>query len=435
MKAILLDGSFANDTTGERIRSALTWHLQNRGWNIETIILREKKIGQCTGNFLCWIRTPGVCHLNDNNRLVAGVIAASDLMVYLTPLTFGGYSSALKRMVDHQIQNISPFFTKVEGETHHQHRYQKYPDFLAVGWMEKGDPSAEAIFRHLVQRNAINFFAETHISDVILSGQSDQEIKDSAESWLNALQDGQSAPSAELPTSHKTGNGISQIRRALLLVGSPRRQKSTSNSLGGYLLEQLKKRSIQTETIYLHALLRFPGKIQILIDAVKAADLVTLTFPLYVDSLPAPVIEALEHLAGFRQNWETRPKGFAAIMNCGFPETCHNETALAICKTFAQQAGFVWAGSLALGGGEIVGGVPLVQGGGRTVRIRKSLELAAAALSQGQTIPKAAQDLLEKPVIPSWLYRFIGGFGWKKRAKRYGVEKLLRQQPYLKTNK
>ena len=48
--------------------------------------------------------------------------AIGDLVIYLTPVTFGGYSSELKRMVDHQIQNISPFFTSVQGEIHHQRR-------------------------------------------------------------------------------------------------------------------------------------------------------------------------------------------------------------------------------------------------------------------------------------------------------------------------
>ncbi|MCK4899409.1 MAG: hypothetical protein KAS38_11555 [Anaerolineales bacterium] len=62
-----------------------------------------------------------------------------DLMVYLTPITFGGYSSALKRMVDHQIQNVLPFFARVSSETHHRKRYKKYPDLLAVGWMDEPD--------------------------------------------------------------------------------------------------------------------------------------------------------------------------------------------------------------------------------------------------------------------------------------------------------
>ena len=140
MKAIILNGSRDNDTTGERLRAALQTKLQERGWEVEHILLREKNIGNCAGDFYCWVRSPGVCNVNDDNRDLAASIINSDLMIYLTPVTFGGYSSELKRMVDHQIQNILPFFAKVEGETHHRPRYARYPDFLAVGWLDQADP-------------------------------------------------------------------------------------------------------------------------------------------------------------------------------------------------------------------------------------------------------------------------------------------------------
>lgn len=430
MKAILLDGSLMNDTTGDRVRSALMAQLQILGWDVKHIVLREKRIGDCAGDFFCWIRSPGVCNVNDDNRPIAAAIIASDLMVYLTPVTFGGYSSALKRMVDRQIQNISPFFVKVEGETHHRKRYRKYPDMLAVGWMDAPDAQAEAVFRHLVQRNGINFYAKTFVSGVVLADQSDAEMLAFAQKWLSDLQCGQSSQPVKLPTNSETNHGSIEIRSALFLVGSPRTRKSTSNSLGGYLLERLIAHSVQTETIHLHAVLRSPEKMQALFDAVDAADLVTLAFPLYVDSLPAPVIEALERIAAHRQSRETRQPLFTAIANCGFPEAHNNANALAICETFARQAKFRWAGSLSLGGGEMAQGLPLAQSGGKTVRIRRSLELAAEALGQGQAIPKEAQDIMGKPVIPPWLYRLFGGYGWKKRAKSYGAKKLLKRQPY-----
>jgi multimeric flavodoxin WrbA len=406
---------------------------------VEHIVLREKKIGNCAGDFFCWIRTPGVCNVNDDNRAIATAIVASDLMVYLTPVTFGGYSSALKRMVDHQIQNVTPFFAKVEGETHHRKRYKKYPDLLAVGWMDTADAQAKVVFRHLVQRNALNWHSKTWVGDVVLANQSDEEMLASAQQWLDDIQNRKSSPQVELPTngdpSTALGTGTdhkpAEIQRALLLVGSPKTRKSTSNSLGGYLFEQLSAQSIHTETIYLHTVLRSPVKTQALFDAVDAADLVTLAFPLYVDSLPAPVIEALERIAAHRQGRDPSHRQlFTAIANCGFPEAYQTATALAICETFARQAGFEWAGALALGGGQMINGAPLAQGGGKTIPIRKPLELAAEGLVQGQAIPKAAQDLLGKPIVPHWVYRLMGGFGWKQQAKRYGAQKLLRQQPY-----
>ena len=432
MKAILLNGSNESDRTGERVRARLVTELKSRGWEVEHFALCEQRIGNCAGDFFCWIRTPGVCNVNDDNRLIAEALATCDLLVYLTPITFGGYSATLKRMVDHQIQNVSPFFTMIEGETHHVKRYKKNPNLLAVGWMTAPDTQAESIFRHLVQRNAINFHTKTYVSDVVLAGQSDGELQASAQKWLDDLQSGRSSARVELPISRATTRGSGEMRRALLLVGSPKTRKSTSNSLGSYLFEQLGAQSIHTETIYLHTVLRSPEKMQALLDAVDAADLVTLAFPLYVDTLPAPVIEALERINAHRKGHaRTHRQLFAAVANCGFPEATQCNTALANCDSFAQGAGFTWAGGMALGAGHMLDGVPLLEGGGMTMMIRQNLELAAKALAQGQAIPQAARDGLSKPVIPHWLYRLSGWWGWHQRAKANGAKKLLKHQPYL----
>jgi multimeric flavodoxin WrbA len=432
MKAILLDGSTENDRTGERVRAALMAEFQLRGWEVEHFALCEQKIGNCAGDFFCWIRTPGVCNVNDDNRRIAEALVTSDLLVYLTPITFGGYAATLKRMVDHQIQNVSPFFTMIEGETHHLKRYKRNPDFLAVGWMTTPDTQSEAIFRHLVQRNAINFHTQTHVSGVIFAGQSDGEIQTSAQKWLDDLQDGRSSARVDLPISRTANRGAVEVRRAVLLIGSPKTRKSTSNSLGAYLFEQLSAQSIQTETIYLHTVLRNPQKMQALLDALDAADLVTLAFPLYVDSLPAPVVEALERISTHRKG-QNRPRRqlFSAIANCGFPEAFQCNTALTNCELFARQTGFSWAGGLALGAGHMLNGVPLVEGGGMTMHMRQALDLAAKALAQGQAIPQAARDGLAKPVIPHWVYRLSGWWRWHQQAKANGARKLLKHQPYL----
>ena len=115
MKAVILDGSHENDLIGHYVSSALLTELESRGWEFDHVHLCEIKIGNCAGDFFCWIRSPGLCNVNDENRLIAKAIANSQLMVYLTPITFGGYSSDLKQMVDHQIQNVLPFFAQVTG--------------------------------------------------------------------------------------------------------------------------------------------------------------------------------------------------------------------------------------------------------------------------------------------------------------------------------
>jgi len=194
----------------------------------------------------------------------------------------------------------------------------------------------------------------------------------------------------------------------------------------------LSARAIQTETIYLHTVLRSPEKMQSLLDSVAVADLVLLAFPLYVDSLPAPVIEVLERIAASRaEHAQNGRQLFAALANCGFPEAHHNATALAICETFARQTGFQWAGALALGAGEgLVHGDPLQDARGPAIPIKKALEMAAEKLALGQPIPQAAMTLLAKSFIPGWMYRLIGILGWNQQAKIYNAEKSLKRQPY-----
>jgi multimeric flavodoxin WrbA len=217
----------------------------------------------------------------------------------------------------------------------------------------------------------------------------------------------------------------------VLLIGSPRTRKSTSASLGGYLFEQLNARGIETQTIQIYTSINSQERLSTLYEAIDHADLVVLAFPLYVDSLPAPVIAALEKIAAHRK---VNPTGirFAAIANCGFPGANHNETALAITAEFARQTGLTWLGGLALGAGEgIVHGVPLNELDGRAIPLKASLDVAAEALANGQRIPQAARDLLARPIIPNWAYTLRGQFGWRQAARQYGMQKELKRKPYL----
>lgn len=136
----------------------------------------------------------------------------------------------------------------------------------------------------------------------------------------------------------------------------------------------------------------------------------------------------LERIAAHRRGRHGRPQLFAAIVNCGFPEVVHNATALAISETFAKQAGFEWAGSLALGGGGALNGAPLTSQ--RTAPLRQALDLAAAALAEGRPIPSAAQELFGKWRISQRAYRLVGNLGWYFTARPYGAWRSLKQRPY-----
>ncbi|NTW96966.1 MAG: NAD(P)H dehydrogenase [Oscillochloris sp.] len=430
MKALILNGAHANDSTAESVSAALCGQLQSRGWEIEQIVLREQKIGVCAGDFFCWLRSPGMCNTNDDNRLIAAKMIQSDLLIWLTPITFGGYSSALKRAVDHLIQNILPFFTRIDGEVHHQPRYKRYPNLLVIGWMDGPDAASEAVFRHLAQRNSLNMYSPASVCGVVTCSPSTAELSAQIDAWLAEIAAGARMPVPALPTPANPAPAPNPLQQAVLLVGSPRTNKSSSGSLGGYLLDQLAARGVATQTIQIYTTLNSPVRLQAMLETLERADLIVLAFPLYVDSLPAPVMVALEQIAAHRAGRRSGQR-FVAITNCGFPEAHHCDNALAVCARFADQAGLIWAGGMALGAGEgMVHGTPLAEIGGMGRNLRRALDMAAQALAGGSPIPHAAMTLLAKPVIPPWLYLLVGGLSWGQQAKRYGNQRQLRQAPY-----
>lgn len=203
---------------------------------------------------------------------------------------------------------------------------------------------------------------------------------------------------------------------AIFLVGSPKASPSTSGALCKYLARQLRKRFFKTITSPI-------GRISSVNDAffsrMDLADIVILATPLYVDCLPYPVIHALEAIASRRQSLSgPKAQRFMCILNCGFPESRQNDTALAICRKFAEEAGLDWAGGLAMGGGEAIGGKSLEALGFFVRNVRRSLDLVAIDLAGGRQVSGEAVRLMAKPLVPGWIYRVIANFRFRRKAKR-----------------
>lgn len=223
-------------------------------------------------------------------------------------------------------------------------------------------------------------------------------------------------------------------KRVLLLIGSPKLQSSTSESLGNYLIQKLQTQGFESKILFIHKALKSEDRINKLLTTINNSELIIITFPLYIDCLPYLVIKMMEIVAenckGKKNLIEQR---FACIVNNGFPEPHQNNTAVAICRQFAKETSFNWAGGLQLGGGEAINGKPLHEIKGMARNIIKSLDLAAAALSEDNPIPQEAKNLMAKLIVPAWLYRWMGGMKWKRDSKKHGVNKQLYSRPYQNT--
>ena len=431
MKALILSAAVAHRDMAEAVEAALGPQLAARGYDVARHDLTALEIPDCNGDFGCWTVTPGVCVEPGPHREVARDIVQSDLLVWLTPVTFGGYSSALKRQLDHCIPLISPKFAKVGGETHHEPRYDSFPSVLAIGLAERPDAAEARVFERLVRRNVLNMYAPHFASPILVRGELPQ-LAARVAAWLEDIAASRPpSPAAEPLELHARADlPVVPPRRALLLVGSPRGGASVSGAIAAHLEALLEQRGLTVATERIHR--RKDPELSGLAAAVAQADVVALASPLYVDSLPAPVTAALELLAARRAAATSPRSRFLAIVNCGFPEAVHTDTALAICRIFSGQANLDWIGGLAIGGGGMLEGKPLAEQGGRARAVTRALALTANAIAEGRVIPDEAQSLARTLAIPAWLYRLFADWGFRQEAKKHKALARLGERPYAR---
>ena len=444
---VILDGAASCDKDLSPILGVLSNVLKQDGARVETFPLREMKLAHCLGCFGCWVKTPGMCVEADAGREIARAIIQSDTTVFFTPVTFGGYSPELKKMMDRFIQLISPYFQMDHGEVHHPPRYAHRPRLMMVGVQRHPNPHEAHIFKTLAGRNAINLHPPSFAAEVVLTTDDADALQGRFEALLtrsDALPFGDAAASL-MPAPVALGTAADPVsaRRALLIVGSPKtKPSSTSSVLGGYLLGRLKERGWETESLTLRASLSREEGEGDLLSSVEHAGLILLVFPLYADALPYLVTKALAVIATHRRaHPEPSPRRLVAIGNSGFPETHQNSVALAICREFAAQSGFAWAGGLALGAGEAIGDQPLAgakRSGLPVKHVIAALEMTAAALAAGLPVPPEAVRTIAKNPIPlmpfalwRWLYVRLGGKGFEQEAAKNGISKdRLLAHPY-----
>jgi multimeric flavodoxin WrbA len=172
MKAVFLKGSPAagQDPLSNRAAAAVMAILKAKGWGVKAFALASMAIKPCRGCFSCWVKTPGRCVIEDDDQeVILRAWAETDLIAFLTPITFGGYAPELKKALDRIIPVLLPFFISVRGETHHPQRYPRQRRLLAIGTQKQEDADSESIFRHLVERNALNM-GDVEATTLVLSG-------------------------------------------------------------------------------------------------------------------------------------------------------------------------------------------------------------------------------------------------------------------------
>ncbi|MGI6181749.1 MAG: flavodoxin family protein [Agathobaculum sp.] len=97
-KVFIISSSPRKGGNSEALSAAFAKGASDAGHEVETVYLREKKYGFCTGCLAC--STRGRCVLNDDAVEIAAKMHDADVLVFATPIYYYSVSGQLKTLLD-----------------------------------------------------------------------------------------------------------------------------------------------------------------------------------------------------------------------------------------------------------------------------------------------------------------------------------------------
>ncbi len=170
MKTLILCDRESQNYKGLDISAQVLTAVREAENEAQLVVLDGDSIRPCQGCFNCWVKTPGICIMNNDcvNEIAAQEMR-SDAVIILSKITYGGYSYDIKKFLDRSIQNIMPYFEIVSGLMRHKRRYPQFPYMITIGY---GDctPQERHTFTSLVENNSFNMRPPGYFTIVLGSG-------------------------------------------------------------------------------------------------------------------------------------------------------------------------------------------------------------------------------------------------------------------------
>ena len=173
MKTLILCDRESEQYNGFDLRFHVQESVLKAKGDAHIVVLNGDEIRPCLGCFQCWVKTPGLCIMTDDSaNAIACQEIQSDVLILLSKVCYGGYSYDVKSFLDRSIPNILPFFETVNGEMHHEMRYERFPYMITIGYGTHTEQERQT-FISLAERNALNMRPPKHF---VFTMQSADEI-------------------------------------------------------------------------------------------------------------------------------------------------------------------------------------------------------------------------------------------------------------------
>ena len=335
MKITILNGnpsSSAFDAYLEQVQN----ELEQKRDQVTTILIRDLKIKYCTGCWGCWVKTPGLCQVDDASIEMDKAVINSDFVLWAAPLKMGFPAEQLKMAMDKHLPLIHPYMVVDQGEAHHLKRYEKYPRLgLLIEKEASTDENDLQLVTAMFTRTALNFKTRLQFSltNDVAATEVVRQIRDVYAKPLPL-------PKAPRPT---IGSVIPAPGSLTLLNGSPRGPHGNSPIFLEQLAQGFGGKSTMLNLVNVNATVEH-------VKAFREAECAILAFPLYTDSMPGIVKHFIEALEPFVGQTDNPPLGF--IVQSGFPEGLHSRYIERYLEKLTSRLGSPYIGTIVKGNGE-----------------------------------------------------------------------------------
>lgn len=137
--------------------------MKEAGAEVELFYTSKLNIHPCTGEFNCWLKTPGKCLHNDDMNLLYPRIDAADVIVFATPVYVDGVTGPMKNLMDRIIPRAQPFFELRDEHCRHpprgDARARKFVLVSNCGFWEKDNFDPLLVHMKAVCKNLSTEFA------------------------------------------------------------------------------------------------------------------------------------------------------------------------------------------------------------------------------------------------------------------------------------
>ncbi|MFM9413535.1 NAD(P)H-dependent oxidoreductase [Peptococcus simiae] len=121
----------------------------------DRVIFADGHYAPCQGCFQCWTKTPASCKMKDRLQEISRVIGQAEDIILVTENCYGGFSPAVKNILDRSIASSTPMSTYRGGQMHHTLRYGHQRRWSVYVYGDTS-PAERRTWALLVERNAIN---------------------------------------------------------------------------------------------------------------------------------------------------------------------------------------------------------------------------------------------------------------------------------------